>query len=73
MTTVFQEAGFKAAGIDTRFFGETHTDTAPHVISSFIELESEDGAKERTRLACSGREEAMPGELCRAVERLRRG
>ncbi len=45
MTTVFQEAGFKGAGIDTRFFGETHTDTAPHVISSFIELESEDGAK----------------------------
>jgi hypothetical protein len=44
MTTVFQQAGFKGAGVDTRFFGETHTDTAPHVISSFIELESEDGA-----------------------------
>ncbi len=45
MTTVFQEAGFKGAGVDARFFGETHTFTAPHVFSSFIELESEDGAR----------------------------
>ena len=44
MTTVFQEAGFKGAGVDTRFFGETHSRTAPHVSSSFIELESEAGA-----------------------------
>ncbi len=44
MTTVFQEAGFKGAGVDARFYGETHTQTAPHVFSSFIELESEDGA-----------------------------
>jgi hypothetical protein len=44
MTTVFQEAGFKGAGVDARFFGETHTFTAPHVFSSFIELESEEGA-----------------------------
>ena len=45
MTTVFQEAGFKGAGVDARFFGETHTPGAsPHVVSSFIELESEDGA-----------------------------
>lgn len=44
MTTVFQEAGFKGAGVDARFFGETHTFTARHVFSSFIELESEDGA-----------------------------
>ena len=44
MTTVFQEAGFKGAGVDTRFYGETHTDTAGRVNSSFIELESEDGA-----------------------------
>jgi hypothetical protein len=44
MTTVFQEAGFKGAGEDARFFGETHTFTAPHVFNSFIELESEDGA-----------------------------
>jgi hypothetical protein len=44
MTEVFQDAGFKGAGVDARFFGETHTRTAPHVVSSFIELESEDGA-----------------------------
>jgi hypothetical protein len=44
MTTVFQEAGFKGAGVDARFFGETHTRTAPHVFSSFVELESEDAA-----------------------------
>ncbi len=44
MTTRFQEAGLKGAGVDTRFFGDTHTQTAPHVFSSFIELESEDGA-----------------------------
>ena len=45
MTTVFEEAGFKGSGIDTRFFGETHTPgESPHVISSFIELESEEGA-----------------------------
>ena len=45
MTTVFQEAGFKGAGVDTRFFGETHTPgSSPHVISSFIELESDEGA-----------------------------
>jgi hypothetical protein len=43
-TTVFQGAGFKGGGVDARFFGETHTFTAPHVFSSFIELESEDGA-----------------------------
>jgi hypothetical protein len=45
MTTVFQEAGFKGAGVDARFFGETHTFTATHVFGSFIELESEDGAE----------------------------
>ena len=44
MTTVFQEAGFKGAGVDARFFGETHDPHGPHVFSSFIELESEDGA-----------------------------
>ena len=43
-TTVFQEAGFKGSGVDVRFFGDTHTDTAPHVFSSFMELGSEDGA-----------------------------
>ena len=45
MTTVFQEGSFKGAGVDTRFYGETHTPgVSPHVVSSFIELESEDGA-----------------------------
>jgi hypothetical protein len=45
MRAVFQDAGFKAAGVDTRFFGETHSpETSAHVFSSFIEVESEDGA-----------------------------
>ena len=44
MTEVFQDAGFEEAGLDARFFGATHTRTGPHVFSSFIELESEDGA-----------------------------
>ena len=44
MNTVFQEAGFTGAGVDVRFFGEKHNGHAPHVFSSFIELESEDGA-----------------------------
>jgi hypothetical protein len=45
MTTVFQDAGFKSAGVDTRFYGETHTPgSSPHVVSSFIELDSEEGA-----------------------------
>ena len=45
MTEVFQEAGFKSAGVDTRFYGEVHTPgESTHVVSSFIELESEEGA-----------------------------
>ncbi len=44
MSTVFREAGFEQAGIDARFFGETHSGTAPHVVGSFVELASEDGA-----------------------------
>ena len=45
MTKVFQEAGFKSAGVDARFFGETHSpETSVHVFSSFIELGSEDAA-----------------------------
>ena len=44
MTEVFQTGGFKGAGVDTRFYGETHTPgSSPHVVSSFIELDSEDG------------------------------
>jgi hypothetical protein len=45
MTTVFQEAGFKGAGLDVRFYGDTHSPTAPHLFSWFIELDSEDGAR----------------------------
>ena len=45
MTTVFKEAGFKSAGVDARFFGQTHSpETSVHVFSSFIEVGSEDGA-----------------------------
>jgi len=45
MTEVFQTAGFQGAGVDTRFYGETHTPgSSPHAVSSFVELESEDGA-----------------------------
>jgi hypothetical protein len=46
MTTLFKDAGFKSAGVDARFFGETHSpETSLHVFSSFIEVGSEDGAK----------------------------
>jgi hypothetical protein len=45
MTTIFQEADFEAAGLDVRFFGDTHSPTAPHLFSWFIELDSEDAAK----------------------------
>ena len=44
MTTVFQEAGFERAGLDVRFYGETHSFEAPHLFSWFIELDSHDGA-----------------------------
>jgi hypothetical protein len=45
MTTLFQGTGFNGAGLDVRFFGETHSSTAPHLFSWFIELDSEAGAK----------------------------
>jgi hypothetical protein len=45
MNEVFENAGFESAGVDARYFGETHSsEQSPHVFSSFIELESEDGA-----------------------------
>lgn len=44
MTTAFQEADFIRAGVDFRFSGETHSPEAPHLISWFIELDSEDAA-----------------------------
>ena len=45
MNTVFEDAGFKSAGADARYFGETHSpETSVHIFSSFVELGSEDGA-----------------------------
>ena len=45
LNAVFEDAGFEESGVDTRFFGETHSpETSPHVFSSFIELGSEDAA-----------------------------
>jgi hypothetical protein len=49
MIALFEEAGFEGAGADARFFGETHPppefgSRVPHVFSSEIELESEEGA-----------------------------
>jgi len=44
MREAFPKADFKAAGIDLRFYGKTHSPTAPHVVSTFTELESEDAA-----------------------------
>ena len=44
MTDVFREAGFEGAVIDTRFFGATHSPEAPHIVSSVIQLQSEEGA-----------------------------
>jgi hypothetical protein len=45
MTTVFEDAGFAGAGLDVRFYGETHSPDAPHLFSWFIELDSGDGAE----------------------------
>ena len=45
LTALFKDAGFKSAGVDARFFGQTHSpETSVHVFSSFIEVGSEDGA-----------------------------
>ena len=45
MTEVFEDAGFESAGTDTRFFGDVHSPRESiRVVSSFIELGSEDGA-----------------------------
>jgi hypothetical protein len=45
MTALFEAAGFERAGLDARFYGATHTPDARHLFSSFIELDSEDGAR----------------------------
>jgi hypothetical protein len=43
MNEVFENAGFKSAGVDARFFGETHSpETSVHVFSSFIEVGSDE-------------------------------
>jgi hypothetical protein len=44
VTGLFEDAGFVEAGTETRFYGETHASSAPHVSSSVIQLQSEDGA-----------------------------
>jgi len=44
MTNVFREAGFEGAIIDTRFFGNAHSRSSPHIVSSVIQLQSEQGA-----------------------------
>ena len=44
-TQVFQEAGFKSAGEDVRFYGGKHEQTADHLFSVVIELETEEGAR----------------------------
>ena len=45
MAAVFKKTDFKGAGSSTRFFGETHTRTAPHIFNYVIQLQSEDGAQ----------------------------
>ena len=72
MTDVFTEAGFEGAVIDTRFFGETHSPEAPHIVSSVIQLQSEEGRNECTRLARGRQDETVPEDLRRADQRVRR-
>src|SRR6185436_760898 len=40
---LFEQAGFKQAGLDVRLFGESHSPESSHVFSWFSELGSEDG------------------------------
>jgi hypothetical protein len=58
-TTVFEDAGFKGAGVDTRYFGE-HSRTARHVFSSFIELDSDDGASSALDWLTTDQEKPCP-------------
>ncbi|MBA3376521.1 MAG: hypothetical protein H0U00_12060 [Actinobacteria bacterium] len=50
LADVFTEAGFEGAILDTRFCGETHSGNAPHVTSSVIQLQSEQGAEDALEL-----------------------
>lgn len=45
LTELFTEAGFKGSVLEARFYGETHSPEVPHVFSSVIELESDEGAE----------------------------
>jgi len=68
ITTLFKDAGFKSAGLDARFFGETHSpETSMHVFSSFIEVASEDGAT--SALDWLEADEMKPCPMSCAVER----
>ena len=68
ITTLFKDAGFKSAGRDARFFGETHSpETSMHVFSSFIEVASEDGAT--SALDWLEADEMKPCPMSCAVER----
>jgi hypothetical protein len=68
MTTLFEDAGFKSAGVDARFFGETHSsETSVHVFSSFIEVGSEDEA--RSALDWLETDQMKPCPMSCAVQR----
>lgn len=70
ITTLFTDTGFKSAGLDTRYFGATHSpDTSVHVFSSFIEVGSEDGA--RSALDWLETDELKPCPMSCAVQRSR--
>jgi hypothetical protein len=67
MTAVFQEAGFKQAGEDSRFIGATHSPDEPHLISTFIELGSEDGAMSALDYLESDSKKPCPGSCATQV------
>ena len=90
ITEAFPEASFESAGVDTRFYGETHTPgQSTHVVSSFIELTSEEEATSAlewleadVRKPCPGScavrtstfdVDELPGRTRRPLERNSRG
>ena len=44
-TAALQEAGFRGAAVDARFFGGTHKSSAPHLFGAILELQTEDWAR----------------------------
>jgi hypothetical protein len=69
LTTLFKDAGFESAGVDTRFFGKTHSsETSVHVFSSFIEVGSEEGAT--TALDWLETDQMKPCPMSCAVRRI---